>query len=133
VFKTFSCQIVIIFNSAFFKVSGGLLDNLLTSNLAIHVPFTLEPFFMGEKCLPLAVCQAIAHFSGILDKSLETYELDIILFIIRGYVGFAIIVEDEIYGADITQKEKGFDYLAVFHYARAIKAEIYVFLIAQVA
>ena len=55
------------------------------------------------------MCQAIAHFSGILDKSLETEELVIILFVICGYAGFAIIVEDEIYGSDVTQKEKGFD------------------------
>jgi hypothetical protein len=109
VLETFSCQIVIIFNSALFKVSRGLLYDLLASNLAIHVPFTLEPFFMGEKCLPLTMCQAIAHFSGILDKSLETEKLFIILFVICGYAGFAILVEDEIYGSGVTQKEKGFD------------------------
>ena len=88
---------------------------------------------MGEKCLALTVCQTIAHFSGILDKSLETEELVFILFIIRGYVGLAIIVKDEIYRSDVTQKEEGFDYLAVFHYAGAIKAEILISLIAQVA
>ena len=88
---------------------------------------------MGEKCLSLTVCQTIAHFSGILDKSLDIEELFIILFIIRGYAGLAIFVEDEIYGSDVTQEEKGFDYLPVFHYARAIKTEICIFLIAQVA
>ena len=80
------------------------------------------------------MCHAIAHFSGILDESLETDELVLILFIIRGHVRSAILVEDEIDGAELTQEEKGLDYFPVLHYARAIKAESFIFFfIAKVA
>jgi hypothetical protein len=80
------------------------------------------------------VSKTIAYFSGILDKSLDTEDFVFILFIISGKVGFPILVEYEIHGSEpISQEEKGFDYLSVFHYARAIKSEIYIFLIPQVA
>ena len=82
----------------------------------------------------MTVCKTIAHFSRILDKSLDIQQFVFIIFIIRGKVGFAIFVEDEIHGSVSvsTQEEKGFDYLPVFHYARAIKTEHLTFLKAQV-
>ena len=79
------------------------------------------------------MCKTIAHFSGILDKSLDTEDFFRILFIIRRKIRPAIFVEDEIHRSVIAQEKKGFDYLPVFHYARAIKTEIFIFLIAQVA
>jgi len=132
-FKRFSCLIVIILNTAFFKPPRGLLDDLLAANLTILVPFTLEPLFWGEKCLALTVRKTIAYFSGILDKSLDAEDFVFILFIICGKVGLAIFVEDEIHGSESTQEEKGFDYLPVLHYARAIKTQNFISLIAQVA
>ena len=77
--------------------------------------------------------KTIAHFSGILDKSLDELTFVFILFIIRGKVGLAIFIEDKIHGSISTQEEKGFNYLPVFHYARAIKTENFISLIAQVA
>ena len=74
------------------------------------------------------MCHAIAHFSGILYESLETNELVLILFIIRGHVRSAILVEYEIDGAKVTQEEKCFNYFPVLHYARAIKADSFIFL-----
>ena len=77
--------------------------------------------------------KTIAYFSGILDKSLDTVDFVFILFIIRGKIRPAIFVEYEIHRSIKAREKKGFDYLPVFHYARAIKTEIYISLIAQVA
>ena len=81
----------------------------------------------------MTVCKTIAHFSGILDKSLDTEVFVLILFIIRGKIRPAIFVEDEIHRSVSAQEKKGFDYLPFFHYARAIKTENVISIIAQVA
>ena len=77
--------------------------------------------------------KTIAYFSGILDKSLDTEDFILILFIIRGKIRPAIFVEYEIHRSIKAREKKGFDYLPVFHYARAIKMENVIFHIAQIA
>ena len=79
------------------------------------------------------MCKTITHFSGILDKSLDTVDFFPILFIIRRKIRPSIFVEDEIHRSVRAQEEKGFDYLPVFHYARAIKMENVIFHISQIA